>query len=342
MQFSSPPARLLNHQDRDTRSTASFDKVFRSKAVRIIMTPIRAPRANASTGRFVGTVRRECLDRNPHLQPLSRAGAVEYLGHYNQHRPRCSLDQRASQQFGFTPNPIVDPIRPVYKGAKSWVDSFTSTDLWREMAGRPFGIHRVTQPFSLGLLPSHTVARSEPHLIGPIVGVDDSGRDKMSAHRSGVLGRNSVVPGTEKLPDRAVRCELHAVGESVLAFHPEQPGSADGDGRGEGADAVAEAVAPREELRRRGRENESQTPTDDVAVDPLEELRDGKHCVGPGGSTGDSGRAECLATLGSFAPGGLALEVVREPSDAPCPGTGWRTRDQPASRFGARALPRPP
>jgi len=50
-------------RDRDTRSTAAFDVILAAEGVRGLPTPVRAPRANAVAERWIGTVRRELLDR---------------------------------------------------------------------------------------------------------------------------------------------------------------------------------------------------------------------------------------------------------------------------------------
>src|ERR1019366_8768937 len=49
-------------RDRDTKFTRAFDDVFRAEDITAIRTPIRAPQANADAERWIGTVRRECLD----------------------------------------------------------------------------------------------------------------------------------------------------------------------------------------------------------------------------------------------------------------------------------------
>jgi transposase InsO family protein len=96
-------------RDRDTKFTSSFDEVFRADGIRIIRTPIRAPRANAFAERFVGTVRRECLDRmlilgRRHLERV----LDEYVAHYNGHRPHRALGQLAPLTMD-SPTPIDDP-----------------------------------------------------------------------------------------------------------------------------------------------------------------------------------------------------------------------------------------
>jgi len=97
------PVRFLV-RDRDTKFTASFDEVFRSERIRIVRTPIRAPRANAVAERFVGTIRRECLDRMLifHRCQLETVLA-EYVDHYNRHRPHRSLDQTAPLSMSQVP-----------------------------------------------------------------------------------------------------------------------------------------------------------------------------------------------------------------------------------------------
>jgi transposase InsO family protein len=75
-------------RDRDAKFSARFDQVFRSEGIRVIKTPVRSPKANAFAERFVGTARRECLDR---LLIFNRRHPeqvlTEYVEHYNEHRP---------------------------------------------------------------------------------------------------------------------------------------------------------------------------------------------------------------------------------------------------------------
>ena len=99
-------------RDRDTKFTASFDEVFRSEGIRILRAPVRAPRANAFAERFVGTVRRECLDRMLIFGRRQLETVVhEYVEHYNGHRPHRSLGQLPPQPKGVAPAVLknVDP-----------------------------------------------------------------------------------------------------------------------------------------------------------------------------------------------------------------------------------------
>jgi transposase InsO family protein len=82
-------------RDRDSKFTAAFDAVFTGANLRIIRTPIRAPRANAIAERFIGTLRRECLDHLLIIGPRHLAAVLgEYIEHYDTHRPHRSLHQQ--------------------------------------------------------------------------------------------------------------------------------------------------------------------------------------------------------------------------------------------------------
>ena len=79
-------------RDRDAKHSGPFDEVLCGEGLRIIRTPIRSPKANAFAERFVGTVRRECLDHlliigERHLHRVLR----QYLTHYNHERPHRGL-----------------------------------------------------------------------------------------------------------------------------------------------------------------------------------------------------------------------------------------------------------
>jgi putative transposase len=83
--------RFLIH-DRDSKFCGSFDAIIRSEDVRVIETPLRAPKANAVAERWVRSVRNDCLDHilvfgRRHLERVVRA----YVAHYNAERPHRSL-----------------------------------------------------------------------------------------------------------------------------------------------------------------------------------------------------------------------------------------------------------
>lgn len=91
--------------DRDTKFAGSFERVFAAEGIETVLTPYRAPNANAFAERWVRSVRQECLDRflilnQAHLQRVLR----EYTDYYNTARPHQGLDQQA---------PIPFPRRPM-------------------------------------------------------------------------------------------------------------------------------------------------------------------------------------------------------------------------------------
>jgi|SRR5205085_2408485 len=84
--------RLLIH-DRDAKFSRAFDALFHGNGIRVIRTPIQTPNANAHIERWVGSARRECLDRILIFsrRQLERVLSI-YVRHYNERLPHRALD----------------------------------------------------------------------------------------------------------------------------------------------------------------------------------------------------------------------------------------------------------
>jgi len=96
-------AKFVLH-DRDASFTQAFDAVFQAAGIRVIRSAVQAPRMNSIMERWIGSCRRELLDRTlvwnqRHLMMVLR----EYEDFYNTHRPHRTLNQAA-------------PLRPLPDG----------------------------------------------------------------------------------------------------------------------------------------------------------------------------------------------------------------------------------
>ncbi len=82
-------------RDRGSQFVDAFDEVFRTEGFKILRTPTRTPVANTFAERWIGTLRRELLDRTIiwNQRQLERL-VVDYIAHYNEHRPHRSLGQQ--------------------------------------------------------------------------------------------------------------------------------------------------------------------------------------------------------------------------------------------------------
>ncbi len=87
--------------DRDSKYNGPFDEVFLSEGIRIVKTPVRAPKANAIAERFVRTFRAQCLHWLLILnrRRLERTLRI-YVDHYNAQRPDRALKLQPPEPRG--------------------------------------------------------------------------------------------------------------------------------------------------------------------------------------------------------------------------------------------------
>jgi transposase InsO family protein len=97
-------------RDRGSQFTDAFDAVFTDVGLRVLKSPPQAPKANAHCERFIGTLRRELLDRTLILNERHlRRTLTRYLEHYNGHRPHRALSQLCPSQAEAGPPRPIEP-----------------------------------------------------------------------------------------------------------------------------------------------------------------------------------------------------------------------------------------
>jgi len=119
--FGQAPRFLI--RDNDSKYGASFTQVARASGIEVLRTPYRAPKANALCERFLGSVRRECLDHiviltERHLHRVTR----EYVQFYNSARPHQGRDQAIPN--GALAPPLVPQAPPPGDGPEAKIISF--------------------------------------------------------------------------------------------------------------------------------------------------------------------------------------------------------------------------
>ena len=81
--------------DRDRKWSGDVRRRFEQAGIRVLLTPARAPNANAYAERFVRSIKEECLDRLiPIGEQYFRRAVAEYVAHYHGERNHQGLDNR--------------------------------------------------------------------------------------------------------------------------------------------------------------------------------------------------------------------------------------------------------
>ena len=87
-------------RDRDKKYAMHFSAVAMSSDIKELKTPFQTPQANGYCERFMGSLRRECMDHilihdDNHLRRV----VTEYTAYFNQERPRQGIEQRIPNHY---------------------------------------------------------------------------------------------------------------------------------------------------------------------------------------------------------------------------------------------------
>ncbi len=87
--------------DNDSKFGVTFTRVAKTSGIEVLKTPYHAPRANAICKRFLGSVRRECLDHLLILQEKQLHRVLHaYVVFFNQARPHQGIGQQMPDSAG--------------------------------------------------------------------------------------------------------------------------------------------------------------------------------------------------------------------------------------------------
>jgi putative transposase len=114
-------------RDRDAVYGGDFRDRAKALGIETVLTPVRAPRANAIAERLIGTLRRECLD---YVVPVDerhlRTILGEYVDYYNTARPHRTLQldtprpqprPRTGLSHSVRSRPVLGGLHHVYERA---------------------------------------------------------------------------------------------------------------------------------------------------------------------------------------------------------------------------------
>jgi putative transposase len=86
-------------RDNDGKFGVTFARVAKTSGIEVLKTPYHAPRANAICERFLGSVRRECLDHLLILQER-QLQRILYVDYFNRARPHQGIKQQIPDSAG--------------------------------------------------------------------------------------------------------------------------------------------------------------------------------------------------------------------------------------------------